>query len=84
MAWIHRWPRTPVMELLRLSPLRGGYSFQHRWDERLGLLDTHHTFTLDSRAMFGIMEDESGRNLELWAEDESPDEEGNEGGPGPP
>ena len=39
---------------------------------------------LPGLAMFGIMEDEPGRELELWAEDESPDDEGDEGGPGPP
>ena len=39
---------------------------------------------LPGLAMFGIMEDESGRDLELWAEDESPEDEGDEGGPGPP
>ena len=41
--------RLPVAELLRLSPLRGGYSSHHCCDERLELLDTHHTITLDSR-----------------------------------
>ena len=41
--------RLPVAELLCLSPLRGGYSSHHRCDERLELLDTHHTITLDSR-----------------------------------
>ena len=35
-------------------------------------------------AMFGVMEEESGTELELWAEDEGPVEEGDEGGPGPP
>ena len=30
------------------------------------------------------MEDESGPGLELWAEDEGLDDEGDEGGPGPP
>ena len=44
----HHWP-LPVMKLLRLSPLRGSYSSLHRCDERLELLDTHHTFTPDSR-----------------------------------
>ena len=34
--------------------------------------------------MFGIMEDEAGANLELRAEDESPEEEGSEGGAGAP
>ena len=41
------WP-VPVMGLLRLLPLQGGYSSHHRCDERLELLDTHHAFTLDS------------------------------------
>ena len=45
---LHHWP-LPVTELLRLSPLRGGYSSHHRCDERLELLDTHRTITLDSR-----------------------------------
>ena len=45
---LHHWP-LPVTELLRLSPLRGGYSSYHCCDERLELLDTHHTITLDSR-----------------------------------
>ena len=35
--------RCPVMGLLRLLPLRGGYFSHHRCDERLELLDTHHT-----------------------------------------
>ena len=39
---------------------------------------------LPGLAMFDIMEDESGRDLELWAEEESPESEGDEGGPGPP
>ena len=40
---------------------------------------------LPGLAMFGIMKDESGKDLELWAEDESPeDESDDEGGPGPP
>ena len=39
---------------------------------------------LPGLATFGVMEDESGVGLELWAEDESPEEEGSEGGPGPP
>ena len=37
-----------TMGLLRLLLFRGGYSSQHRCDEQLELLDTHHTFTLDS------------------------------------
>ena len=41
------WP-VPVMELLRLLPLQGGYPSHHRCDERLELLDTHHAFTLDT------------------------------------
>ena len=35
-------------------------------------------------AQFGIMEHGSGEDLELWAEDESSEDEGEEGGPGPP
>ena len=39
---------------------------------------------LPGLALFGIMEEESGSSLELWDEDEGPEEEGSEGGPGPP
>ena len=35
-------------------------------------------------AQFGIMEHGSGEDLELWAEGESSEDEGEEGGPGPP
>ena len=46
----HHWP-LPVIGLLRLLPLRGGYSSHSRCGERLELLDTHHTFTLDSHGL---------------------------------
>ena len=39
---------------------------------------------LPGLAFFGVMEDETGRDLELWAEDEGSENEGEEGGPGPP
>ena len=34
--------------------------------------------------MYGIMEDDSGRDIDLWAEEESSENEGEEGGPGLP
>ena len=39
---------------------------------------------LPGLATFGVMEDEAGADLELWAGNESAEEEGSEGGPGPP
>ena len=39
---------------------------------------------LPGLAMFGIMEDASGRDLEMWAENESSEDDGDEGGAGPP
>ena len=39
---------------------------------------------LPGLACFGIMEDETGGEVELWAESEGSDNEGEEGGPGPP
>ena len=39
---------------------------------------------LPGLALFGIMEDETGRDLELWAESEGSGSEGEEGGPDPP
>ena len=35
-------------------------------------------------ALYGVREEELGRAVELWAEDESSGSEGEEGGPGPP
>ena len=39
---------------------------------------------LPGLACFGVMEDETGGDLELWAENEGSDNEGEEGRPGPP
>ena len=50
----------------------------------LDFLRTTRVGRLPGLVMFGIMEEESGTGLELWADSENPEEEGNEGGPGPP
>ena len=34
-------------------------------------------------ALYGVMEEDLGREVELWAEEESAGSEGEEGGPGP-
>jgi len=35
-------------------------------------------------AMYGIMEEDPGREIELWTEEEGSEDEGEEGGPAPP
>ena len=68
-------PRAPaVRRLFRLGATEAVLDFLR--DTRVG--------KLPGLACFGVMEDETGGDLELWAESEGSDNEGEEGGPGPP
>ena len=69
-------PRAPSVHRLFREPRATEAVLDFLRDTRVG--------RLPGLACFGVMEDETGRDLELWAEDESSGNEGEEGGPGPP
>ena len=69
-------PRAPSVRRLFREPRDTEALLDFLRDTRVG--------GLPRLACFGVMEDETGRELELWAEDEGSESEGEEGGPGPP
>ena len=69
-------PRAPSVRRLFREP--------HATEAVLDFLRDTRVGRMPGLACFGIMDDGTGRDLELWAEDESSGNEGEEGGPGPP
>ena len=69
-------PRVPSVRRLFRDPRATPALLDFLRDTRVG--------RLPGLAMYGVMEEDSGGEIELWAEEESSENEGEEGGSAPP